>query len=108
MTEQAMVVKAWSNSPRNPGAFYGLQVSEEDRARYFRPAWKTVAVKLPGNYGTAIIRLSRFFWGTCPELRSERIGRWLRGTGAAPWEPRKPPRFRLHPTGNARFEIVTA
>ncbi|MFQ5802813.1 MAG: hypothetical protein ACE5JQ_07980 [Candidatus Methylomirabilales bacterium] len=98
-------VTAWKNGPHGPDTLYGLRIREPDRARYFRRRWQTVHLRLPGGHGVAAVALSPSFWRSCPELRSERIGEWLRTTGAAPWSRGRPPRYTLRPAGEDRFSV---
>lgn len=97
-------VTGWRNGPEGSDVFYGLRVRPADRQRFFRRGWTNVRLHLPGH-GVAVIPLSPSFWRSCPELRSEQIGRWLRAIGAAPWRPHNPPRFWLQPAGDANFRI---
>jgi hypothetical protein len=94
-------VKAWSNGSARPsGAGYGLRVSLSDRDEFFDERWDSVEVDL-GEYGRAAVPLSASFWGTCTELRSAAIGRWLIGHHLAPWRRGTPPTVELeHVTGN--------
>jgi hypothetical protein len=98
-------VTAWRNGPHGPNTCYGLRVALNDRAHFFRHAWDTVHLQLPNRPDAAAIPLSPSFWRSCPELRGEAIGAWLRHTGMAPWARHHPPRFVMRPTGNARFVV---
>lgn len=94
-------VTAWNNG----GSGYGLRVAREDRARFFRRAWRTVTVALPNGRGVAAVNLTSTFWTTCPELRSASIGAWLRQNRMDTWPSGQPPTFTLLPTGRASFRL---
>lgn len=100
-------VTAWKSGPHGRDTMYGLRVSAADRARYFRRDWRTVELHLP-RHGRIVVGLSPSFWRSCPELRSEQIGAWLRATAAAPWRQGRPPRYMLRPTADAVFRIEPA
>lgn len=102
------VVTAWKSGRHGPDTMYGLSVDPDDRDRYFRRAWRQVQLRLPGQYGIAMVRLTPSFWRDCPELRSNQIRAWLRGTRLAPWPYGRPPRFRLHADRDALFRIEQA
>jgi len=41
------------------------------------------------------VNISPSFWRDCPELRHERIGKWLKKKGFVPWEKGRPPKFLM-------------
>ena len=89
--EALITVRAWSNGrPLHTGAGYGVRLSDHDRDQYFDPEWHEVIVELDRGE-TVSVPLSNSFWGSCPELRSAAIGRWLQHNGVAPWALGAPP-----------------
>lgn len=101
-----MRVVGWSNgSPNNQtGAGYGIRIHKDDRKRYFDLDWETVIVDLDGREQVAV-NVSASFWRSCIELRSKRIGAWMRREGLAPWPTGEPPELELQPHGEARFGL---
>jgi hypothetical protein len=101
-------VTGWSNgSPLASGAGYGLKISRQDRDRFFDRVWTHIVLDIPGE-GSVEIGLSRSFWGTCTELRSASIGRWLVAEGLAPWPTGNPPAVTMVPAGEGRFTLSSA
>jgi len=98
-------VVAWKNGRHGPDACYGLEIRPADRDLFFRRNWRTVRLRLPDRLGEFNVRLSPSFWEQCVELRSNRIGRWMRSIGAAPWPRGRPPRFRLRPIAARAFSV---
>ena len=75
-----------------------------DRNNHFERAWKTVSIKLPNGEETTVNIDKESFWnGTCRELMSQQIGRWLLDSKIAPWHYGKPPKRRLTPNGIRYF-----
>jgi len=100
-----MIVTAWNNGIKSEtGSGYGLKVSIPDRDLHFQRAWKTVSITLPNGVETEVNIDKGSFWnGTCRELISKQIGKWLLESGNAPWPLGKPPRFELAPLGGRLF-----
>ena len=100
-----MIVTGWSNgSPTKSGSGYGLNISLEDREKYFNQDWKEVKIDIHGS-GVIVAKITDSFWRKCIELRSSEIGAWMLRLGDAPWPKRKPPRYQLIPTGDGRFSL---
>ena len=101
-----MRVVGWIyGSPNNEsGAGYGIRISRDDRERYFDREWKAVTVDLDGQEEVAV-NLSPSFWRSCIELRSKKIGAWMRREGLAPWPTGEPPELELQAQGEARFAL---
>lgn len=101
-----MRVTGWSNGhSHSSGAGYGLRIRASDRDRWFDRSWDRVEIDLD-NGSQASVRLSKAFWGSCTELRSVVIGRWLLEHGLAPWPRREPPVLTLRPINNNKFELL--
>ena len=105
-----MIWTAWNNGVhRRSGAGYGFKVPAEDRDLYFRRDWHTVTVELQEGRGVLAVEVNvakDSFWGAeCRELIDEKIGRWLRGSGYAPWPRGTPPRFEVESAGDRRFIV---
>ena len=105
-----MIWTAWNDGVhRRSGAGYGFKVPAEDRDLYFRRDWHTVTVELQEGKGVLAVELNvakDSFWGAeCRELIDPKIGRWLRGSGYAPWPRGTPPRFEVEATGDRQFIV---
>jgi hypothetical protein len=101
-----MQATGWNNGQaRSTGAGYGLRISAGDRDQWFDRSWSHVMIALGGN-SVATVRLSASFWGSCTELRSAVIGRWLLSRRLAPWQRGKPPVLTLRPISGNRFELL--
>jgi hypothetical protein len=99
-----VIVKAWNDGKHLPtGGGYGLQITKEDRDRWFRPEWKTVSLIIEGQTEPVQVKLSPSFWNKCHELRHKAIGKWLIQNGYAPWPKGKRPAFNLIPTSEKTF-----
>lgn len=103
-----MFVTAWNNGSRHSsGGGYGLKVSVSDRDRYFKREWKYIILELEGRTSAIKINVDKAsFWnGTCGELISAEIGRWLRKTGLAPWTKGNPPKLVMEHIKNNQFSL---
>lgn len=100
-----MKVTAWNDgSKHETGAGYGLKVSIADRDNHFLRDWKYVFIRLPNGIDAKVNINKASFWdGTCRELISKQIGKWLHDSGYAPWPLRTPPKFELSPQGERYF-----
>lgn len=99
-------VPPWSSAPNTEtGGGYGVQISQQDRDRYFRRHWGTVLVELEGQEEVVTVSLSCSFWCSCPELRKKEIGAWMLDKGLAPWPFGHPPKLKHEPRGGARFRL---
>ena len=93
-----MIVTAWNNGDKNPsGAGYGIKIRKEDRDHYFSPKRYTIFLTLEGEEVPVEINTNKksFWYGTCRELISSRIGKWFFKTGLAPWAEGNPPKLIL-------------
>jgi hypothetical protein len=105
MDQQGFNTIAWNSG--NPQAYgYGLRVSKKDRDSHLKREWKKVEIYLPNSDEPIPVNIDKnSFWnGTCRELISADIGRWLLNTGLAPWPKGSPPRVRLVPRGAGAFD----
>jgi hypothetical protein len=103
-----MQVTAWNNGQYyKSGAGYGLKITVSDRDRLFRKDWKTVFLTLPDTDEEAEVNIAKSsFWnGSCRELISAGIGRWMLLNGYAPWPAGQPPKFELESVGGNRFGL---
>ena len=103
---------AWNNGRWHAsGAGYGLKVSVADRDRFFQKDWRTVTLRLVAGSRLVDVDVNcakDSFWnGTCRELISRDIGRWLSDLGLAPWPKGQPPRFDLSPIKPGVFRVQT-
>jgi hypothetical protein len=88
------------------GSGYGVELSPEDRERWFKREWSSVVLHIEG--GDEIeVNVSPSFWRGCPELRHKGIGQFLVAKGLAPWKDRKRPRprVRLEPLGGGHLRL---
>jgi hypothetical protein len=105
-----MIWTAWNDGiHRRSGAGYGFKVPAEDRDRHFKRDWQTVTVELQEGRGVLALEVSiakDSFWGAegC-ELTDQKIGRWLRGSGDAPWPRGAPPSFEVEAAADRRFIV---
>lgn len=100
-----MKAKAWNNGRHHPsGAGYGVKLSAGDRDRWFQKDWAAIRIQVPGE-GTTEVPLSESFWRRCSELRSAAIGRWLRGSGMAPWPKGEPPALTIEHVEGSLFRL---
>lgn len=86
------------------GAGFGIRLSKKDRDNLFKKKWKSIKIQLDSG----IIfepKLSKSFWGSCPEIRSKWIGKWMLEKGLAPWPKNSPPRMKLKSTGVRIFRL---
>ena len=99
-----MRATGWSNGqPRRSGAGFGVRISRDDRDRHFHRAWDHVLIDLGSE--EIDVKLSKSFWGSCTELRSAALGRWLMAQGLAPWGRNEPPKLHVNPVGENRFRL---
>ena len=103
-----MIVTGWNNGAWRPnGVGYGVKVRKQDRDKHFQREWASVLITIDGN-DSVRIELSSSFWRDCPELRSRKVGAWMRAQGFSTWPAYKPPKFKLIPSGGQTFELVLA
>jgi hypothetical protein len=100
---------AWNNGKHHQsGAGYGLKISVADRDRYFQRQWRTVQLRIGAKRPITVNTDKASFWnGSCRELISVELGRWMLTNRFAPWPSGQPPRFTLIPQGRGVFEIRT-
>lgn len=100
-----MLVSGWKNGPfhKKRAVALGVRVGRELAERFFPKDWDVVLVEIEGD--TFLVKLTKTFWKTCPELRSRAIRDWMRKKGLAPWPEGKPPEMRLTPMGRNRFRL---
>jgi hypothetical protein len=104
-----MIVTAWNNgSHHTDGNGYGLKINQRDRDAFFKRAWGTIMVELPGESSPVEINIDKdSFWNeTCRELISVRIGKWLIKNKLTPWLKGNPPRLTLTPIAGNRFRLT--
>lgn len=103
--EKMLRVSAWKGGKFGArcGRTLGVRIGSENAEKYFDKKWKVAMLELDGI--PVAVRITRTFWTSCPELRSEYIGDWLRRRGLAPWPKGKPPRMVLKPLGGNRFRL---
>jgi hypothetical protein len=106
----SLVWTAWnSGTHATSGAGYGFKVPILDRDHLFEKRWQTVVLELPtkGGYSETEINIAKpSFWnGTCHELISQEIGRWLRTNDLAPWPRGRPPKIDVEQIGTRRFRV---
>lgn len=109
MAGNTFIATAWKNSRHSKtGAGYGLKISVEDRDQAFDRSWRDAVLTLPDGRGKTTVNVAKkSFWdGTCRELISADIGRWLLDAGHAPWPKGKPPRFIITPIKENRFRVI--
>lgn len=102
-THEGMQVTAWNNGQWNAsGAGYGIRLTRRDRDREFRREWDEVYLVLDE---VVALKLSKSFWRRCAELRSQKIGTWLRSRGLATWQKGCPPQLKLKSVGDRTFQL---
>jgi hypothetical protein len=105
---ESFIVTAWNNGQHHKsGAGYGLKVTEADRDHYFRRNWSDVELELEGHDRLVNVNVDKpSFWnGTCREMISKEIGRWLQANDLHRWPDKKPHKLRMtHISGN-RFKV---
>ena len=100
-----MKATAWNNGQHHPsGAGYGIKFTAADRDHFFRREWESIQLEVPGE-GTTSVPLSASFWRRCSELRSATVGRWLRGSGLAPWPKGQPPKLNVEQVEGSLFRL---
>lgn len=102
---------AWNNGAHKPsGAGYGFKIAKRDLDQHFRRSMQSVKLQLPTETGfcTAEPNIDKdSFWsGTCRELISKDIGKWLLENGYAPWPKGKPPKFIVRNIAEGIFRLV--
>jgi hypothetical protein len=98
----------WNNGKHHrTGAGYGLKISLEDRNQFFDRGWRVVQLHIAGTKEPINVNVdkSSFWKGTCRELLSLELGRWMIAEGLAPWPKGKPPHFELIPKDAGVFEV---
>ena len=102
---------AWRNgSPDERGNGYGLKISAVDRDAFLKRTFGSIDLYLSGVPRPVSVNIHKAsMWeGTCRELISKEIGAWLMRMGLAPWPKGEPPRFRLVPRDERRFDVLPA
>jgi len=107
----ALIWTAWNNgSHHSSGAGYGFRIAKQDRDRYMVRTWRNVTIQLPAGSGSMQIVVNidndSIWEGSCQELRSKEIGRWLRIQRLAPWPRGSPPRFRVEAQGDGMLGVA--
>ena len=89
------------------GAGYGIKINEQDRDRFFQRGWTDIILKLEGQSKEVEVNIDKpSFWGkTCRELISKEIGLWLFANNIGAWNKGNPPKLRLEPSGERRFNV---
>ena len=91
MRTENFVVTGWR------GGTWGLRVLKAGRGIFRRHQRRLeqeeLVVVLQGACTPLRLNLCDSFWNRCPEVRSAKIGQWMRSRGDAPWQPYKPPRY---------------
>jgi len=100
-----MIVSAWNNgSYKKTGGGYGIRIRKIDRDQYFEKKRDFITIQIDNE--EVQINISSSFWNKCPELRSEKIGKWLINKGYQKWPKGKPPKFRLIPMNKYKFMLI--
>jgi len=100
------VVTGWMIGAPNlkTGAGFGIRIPIKDRDRLFKKKWKSITIKLELGINFEA-KLSKSFWGECPEIRNKWIGKWLIENDLAPWPKNNPPKMKLKSTGIRIFKL---
>jgi hypothetical protein len=98
---------AWNNGQHHrSGAGYGVKISAAARERHFPREWRTVRLRIGSAHPITMNTDKASFWnGTCRELISAVLGRWMLEERFAPWPSGQPPRFALIPREAGVFEL---
>jgi len=86
------------------GTGFGIRIPIKDRERLFKKKWKSITIQLESGINFEA-KLSKAFWGKCPEIRSKWIGKWMIENGLAPWTQNNPPKLKLKSTGIRIFKL---
>ena len=104
-----MIVTAWNNGKHHQsGAGYGIKISEQDRDRFFQRKWNSVILLLGNESSSVEVNIDKpSFWGkVCRELISKEIGLWLFANSIGTWDKGNPPKLKLEPLGEKRFQVT--
>ena len=100
-----MNVTTWNNGKqKGSDSVYGVRISKQDRDAHFNKIWTHVEIDIPGA-GTIKANLSKSFWGTCLEIRSRHIGKWLISNSLAPWPKGSPHIVKLTKIRGNKFRL---
>jgi len=103
-----MIVTAWNDGKHLPGGGgYGVKIKEEDREKFFSPKWYSISLMLEGEKSSVEININKksFWYGSCRELISYRIGKWFFKNNLAPWKKGNPPKLILEQIKNNQFYL---
>ena len=100
-----MLVTGWKGGKfrGTQGVALGVRVGRAFAERFFDKDWDVVVVEIEGE--PVLVKITKTFWTTCPELRSPAIRSWMKKKGLAPWPEGRPPEMRLTPMGRNRFRL---
>ena len=104
-----MFASVWNNGQHHQsGAGYGIKISEQDRDKFFQKEWNNVILRLEGQSKEVKVNIDKSsFWGqTCRELISKDIGLWLFANNKGTWIKGNPPKLRLEPSGDGKFNVT--
>jgi hypothetical protein len=101
-----MIVRGWRTGAPNldTGAGFGIRIRSKDRDEYFDCKWNSVRIGLEDGL-IVEARISKTFWGKCPEIRSPQIGKWMLERRLAPWSDYHPPILNLEAIGDRYFRL---
>lgn len=103
-----MIASAWKSQGAGSigrSTTYGLRVGSDNRDRYFDRSWTMVTIELPSGM-VLDLPLHFGFWRGCPEVKGPGFREWFETQGLLTWPYGQPPRYRLTPTGRARFKVT--
>jgi len=105
MTLNDVKFKPWRNGPKNGSTGYGLCVSK-NYAKIFPKDWKSIIVTVKNNDESEDIEfnLNATFWTTCPDLKNNKIKKWLIKSNTINWDGKKP-EFITNYVGENHFII---
>lgn len=100
-----MIVTGWKNGKfgTRQDVAVGLAIGRKNREQYFDKKWDHILIDFDG--GTARVAIANRFWTSCPELRSRAIADWMKRNGLIPWPKGLPPRIKLIPIAQNKFQL---
>jgi hypothetical protein len=98
-----VIVTAWTNGSGS----YGLQIDARGRDKFFNRDWGTVFIRLGVAPGEIEVKVDKgpFWSGTSLELIHRDIGKRLLAKRPAPWPLGHPPKLKLEPVSQRRFQL---
>ncbi len=94
------------------GGYYGIRITPDDRARYFKRNMTHVYISFRGNPEERF-NLTPSFWRKCHEIRGLAIRDWFVTLGYVnaknkqyKWPRGYPPKLDLIPTAKGHFDLV--